>query len=60
MRGPAGPHADDVAGMVDADVLQAQSLEEALQLLAADLFMERRRGNLAHLYLFLDAAARCA
>ena len=55
-RGAAGANADDVAGMVDADVLQAGALEEAFELAAADLFVERRGGNLAHPYLFLEHA----
>src|ERR1019366_6214476 len=46
-RGLARSDDDDVAGRVDAHVAQAEILEQALQLLSADGFLEQRRGNLA-------------
>ena len=46
-RGLAGPDADHVAGRVDAYVAQAEFLEQALQLLPADRFLEGRRRNFA-------------
>ena len=55
-RGLAGPHADHVAGRVDAYVAQSEFLEQALQLLSADRFLEGRRGNLAEARLKLEGA----
>ena len=61
VRGLAGPDADHVAGRVDAYVAQTQFLEEALQLLPADGFLEGRRGNFAEPGLQAPGcAARCA
>ena len=53
-RGRAGVVAEHVAGFVDTDVLQPELLEHPLQLPAADLFLERRRGDLAEADLILD------
>ena len=47
MRGLAGTDADDVAGLIDANIVQTEFLEEPLEFAAADLLFERRRGNLA-------------
>ena len=55
-RGLAGPHADHVAGRVDAHVLQAEFLEQALQLLPANGLLEGRRGNFAEAGLQLQDA----
>ena len=55
-RGLAGPDTDHVAGRVDAYVAQTEFLEQALQLLTADVFHERRRGNFAEAGLKLQNA----
>src|SRR5215510_16083187 len=46
--------AEDVAHLVDADVLEPDLLEHPLQFLAADLFLEGGRGNLTEANLILD------
>ena len=53
-RGRARIVAQHVADLVDADVAQAQLREHALQFLAAGVFLERRRRNLAEADLVRD------
>ncbi len=50
----AGAVAEDVAGGVDADVFEAGGGEEALELEAAGLLVEGRRGNLGEADLFVN------
>ncbi len=46
-----GPHADHVAGFIDADIVEMQFFEEALEFQAALVFVEGRGGDLADLHL---------
>ena len=53
-RVAAGPLAEDVALLVDADALQLELLEQPLHRLGAALLLERRRRDLADADLLLD------
>ena len=51
VRGLTGTDADHVAGLINAHIAQAEFGKEALELAAANLLLERGRGNFANAYV---------
>ena len=57
---PAGTNADDVAGLIDAYVLEVEVFEKALEFERACLFVERGRGDFAEAGLEIEGAGLIA